>query len=63
MRYNIRSTGQSFEQAIQDMNQISGDHYGTNQKELVMKRVTDKSRVKIGDIEVIGEVRDSEPLN
>jgi hypothetical protein len=53
MRYNIRSTGQSFGQAMEDMNQVAGDYFGTNQKGLVMKRVTDKSRVKVGEIEVL----------
>ena len=52
-RYNIRSTGQPFDEAIVDMNQIAGDYFGTNQKHLVMKRVTDPSRVKIGEIEVL----------
>jgi hypothetical protein len=54
-RYNIRSTGQPFDEAIQSMNQIAGDYFGTNQKALVMKRVSDDSRVKIGEIEVLDE--------
>lgn len=52
-RYNIRSTGQPFDEAIQSMNEIAGDYFGTNQKGLVMKRPTDDSRVRVGDIEVI----------
>ena len=60
MRYNIRSTGQSFGQAIQEMHQIAGDYFGTNQQDLVMTRITDKSRVVIGEIEVIEQIEDSE---
>ena len=52
-RYNIRSTGQPFDEAIEDMNEIAGDYFGTHQKGLVMKRASDESRVNIGDIEVI----------
>ena len=54
-RYNIRSTGQPFDRAIADMNEIAGDYFGTHQKGLVIKRASDESRVNIGNIEVIEE--------
>ncbi|MCZ6674942.1 MAG: hypothetical protein O7C75_18585 [Verrucomicrobia bacterium] len=57
-RYSIRAVGQSFTQAIQDMNLVAGDFFGKNLKGLNKKRVTDRSRVEIGDIEVIGEEKE-----
>ncbi len=53
-RYSIRSTGQSFENAIKDMNLLAGNYFGQNRDGLIMKRITDKTRVKLGKIEVIG---------
>ncbi len=53
-RYSIRAIGQSFEKAIEDLNLVAGDFYGKNLKGLTQKRVTDKSRVEMGEIEVIG---------
>jgi hypothetical protein len=53
-RYSIRAIGQSFDQAIKDMNLVAGDYFGKNLKGLNKTRVTDKSRVTIGEIEVIG---------
>lgn len=54
-RYSIRAVGQSFEDAIKDMNLVAGDFFGKNLKGISKKRVTDDSRVEMGDIEVIGE--------
>jgi len=54
-RYSIRSAGQSFSDAIRDMNLVAGDFYGKNLKGLHRKRATDNSRVEMGEIEVIGE--------
>jgi len=54
-RYSIRAVGQSFSDAIRDMNLVAGDFYGKNIKGLNKKRVTDKSRVEMGEIEVIGQ--------
>jgi hypothetical protein len=53
-RYSIRAIGQSFDQAIKDMNLAAGNYFGKNMGDLVKKRVTDKSRVELGEIEVIG---------
>ena len=60
-RYSVRAIGQSFDQAIKDMNLVAGNYFGKNMGDLVMKRVTDKSRVELGKIEVIGteEITDS----
>ena len=60
-RYSVRAIGQSFDQAIKDMNLVAGNYFGKNMGDLVKKRVTDKSRVELGKIEVIGteEITDS----
>lgn len=52
-RYSIRTLGQTFGEAIQDMNFIAADYFGQNLQGLQTKRVTDDSRVKMGEIEVI----------
>ena len=54
-RYSIRAIGQSFGDAIKDLNFIAGDYFGKNIKGLNQKLVTDKSHVEIGEIEVIGQ--------
>ena len=54
-RYSIRAIGQSFEDAIKDMNLIAGDYFGLNLKGLQKTRANDKGRVTFGEIEVIGE--------
>ena len=54
-RYSIRAVGQSFDQAIKDMNLVAADYFGKNLKGLNKTRVTDKSRVEFGEIEVIGQ--------
>ena len=61
IRYSIRAIGQSFDQAIKDMNLVAGNYFGKNMGDLVKRRVTDKSRVELGKIEVIGteEITDS----
>ena len=53
-RYSIRATGQAFGDALKDMNLVAGNYFGKNMGELVKKRVTDKSRVELGELEVIG---------
>ena len=52
-RYSIRSIGQSFGDAVTAMNTVAGDYFGKNFKDLVQRRVSDKSRVIIGELEVI----------
>ena len=53
-RYSIRATGQAFGDALKDMNLVAGNYFGKNMGELVKKRVTDKSRVELGELEVVG---------
>ena len=52
-RYSIRTLGQSFAEAIQDMNFVAGDFFGKNIEGLNQRRASDKSRVEMGDIEVL----------
>lgn len=54
-RYSIRAVGQSFEQAIKDMNRAAADYYGQNLNGLQKRRANDESRVVIGELEVISE--------
>jgi len=53
-RYSIRATGQAFGDALKDMNLVAGNYFGKNMGELIKKRVTDKSRVELGELEVLG---------
>lgn len=53
-RYSIRAVGQSYQEAIKEMNFVAGDFFGKNIKGLTQKRIDDKSRVEMGKIEVIG---------
>lgn len=53
-RYSIRTLGQSFGDAIQDLNFVAADYFGKNIQGLTKQRVTDDSRVEMGEIEVIG---------
>ena len=63
-RYSIRAIGQSFGDAIEDLNFVAGDYFGKNIKGLNQKLVTDKSRVEIGEIEVLGtEEADTDQTN
>lgn len=57
-RYSIRSIGQSFEDAVKDMNLVASDYFGLNLKGLNKVRANDKGRVTLGEIEVIGEERE-----
>lgn len=45
------------------MNFVAGDYYGKNLKGLNTKRITDQSRVEMGEIEVLeaGENADQAP--
>lgn len=52
-RYSVRSIGQSFTEAVVDMNRIASEFMGENMKGFTQKRVDDSSFVSFGDIEVI----------
>jgi hypothetical protein len=58
-RYSIRTIGQPFDQAIQELNFVAGHYFGNNMKGLISKRATDDSNVEVGDIEVIGGEEES----
>ena len=61
-RYSMRALGQSFTDAIGQMNHVAGDYFGQNMKGLITKRFNAEDDVKIGDIEVI-DTEDSESVN
>lgn len=52
-RYSIRAGGKRFDQALAELNVVASDFFGKNMKGLNLKRATDKSDVKVGDVEVI----------
>ena len=52
-RYSVRAIGQSFTQAVGNMNFVASNYFGKNMKTLINRRPSDTSEVKIGDIEVI----------
>jgi len=52
-RYSIRTIGQSFDQALKELNLVAGHYFGKNMKGLISKRATDDSMVEMGDIEVV----------
>lgn len=53
-RYSIRRIGQSYAQALKELNIVAGFYFGKNIKGLISKRATDKSIVEFGEIEVLG---------
>lgn len=53
-RYSVRATGQSFEDAIKYLNLMAGNYFGQNHDKLIKKRITEKARIKLGDLEVVG---------
>ena len=57
-RYSIRSTGQSFDDAVLAMNDVASDFFGKNLVGLQRKFFDDDSRVEVGEIEVIGEEKE-----
>lgn len=52
-RYSIRTIGQSYDEAIKELNTVAGDYFGKNMKGLISKRATDDSKVEVGDVEVL----------
>ena len=59
-RYSVRTLGQSFEEAIKDLNFIASDYFGKNIDGLTKHRVTDESRVEMGEIEVLKDQTDTD---
>lgn len=54
-RYSIRAIGQSYAQAIKELNIVAGYFFGKNLKGLISRRATDKSLVEFGEIEVLDQ--------
>ena len=54
-RYSIRTIGQSYAQAIMELNLVAGNFFGKNLDGLYSRRATDDFEVKIGEIEVLGQ--------
>ena len=54
-RYSIRRIGQSYQQALKEMNLVAGHYFGQNLKGLILKRATDKSIVEFGEIKVLDQ--------
>ena len=54
-RYSIRAIGQSYAQAIKELNIVAGYFFGKNLKGLISRRATDDSLVEFGEIEVLDQ--------
>lgn len=52
-RYSIRRIGQTYTQAIKELNIVAGYFFGKNLKRLISRRATDDSLVEFGEIEVL----------
>jgi hypothetical protein len=52
-RYSMSARGKRFDQSLAEMNFVAGDFFGQNRLGLNFKRSSDKSDVKIGEVEVI----------
>jgi hypothetical protein len=52
-RYSIRAGGKPFDQVIAELNVVAAEYFGKNMKGLNLKRSSDESNVKLGDVEVI----------
>ncbi|QXD23998.1 hypothetical protein F7C95_19160 [Opitutia bacterium ISCC 51] len=52
-RYSMSAKGKDFGQSIAEMNFVAGEYFGQNRKGINLKRSTDDSDVKIGEVEVI----------
>lgn len=52
-RYSIRAGGKQFDRAMAELNVVAGNYFGKNLKGLNLKRATDDSDVRVGEVEVI----------
>lgn len=52
-RYSMSAKGKNFGQSIAEMNFVAGEYFGQNRKGVNLKRSTDDSDVKLGEVEVI----------
>lgn len=61
-RYSMRAIGQSFDEAIAQLNTVASHFFGLNMKGMQNRRASDDFEVRMGDIEVI-ENEKPEPAN
>ena len=54
-RYSVRTIGQTYAQAIKELNIVAGNFFGKNLDGLNSRRATDEFEVRIGEIEVLGQ--------
>jgi hypothetical protein len=52
-RYSMSAKGKNFGKSIAEMNFVAGEYFGQNRKGINLKRSTDDSDVKLGEVEVI----------
>ncbi len=60
IRYNMRMIGQSYSDAVKELNLVAGDFFGKDFDGIILKSASDVSNVEMGEIEVVGEEGDSE---
>ena len=60
-RYSIRQIGQSYQEALKELNLVAGHFFGKNLEGLISKRATDDSLVEFGEIEVLGTEEEKAP--
>ena len=60
-RYSIRTIGQTYAQAIKELNIVAGNFFGKNLDGLNSRRATDEFEVRIGEIEVLGQEEEEAP--
>ena len=59
-RYSMRAIGQTFDQAIGELNYVAGNYFGRELQGLANRRASDESEVRLGEIEVLGEEKEDE---
>lgn len=52
-RYSMSAKGKDFGKSLAEMNFVAGEYFGQNRKGINLKRSTDNSDVKLGEVEVI----------
>ncbi len=57
-RFSMKSTGFNFSEAYQELTFAASDYFGKNMKGLQKKRSGDRSKVEVGEIEVLDTVKE-----
>ena len=60
-RYSMRAIGQSFDEAIAQLNTVASHYFGLNMKGMQNRRASDDFEVQMGEIEVIDNEEDTTP--